>query len=153
MKAKFGSIGVAGGIALNDAGTGLNVACPSCGNAASLPTPPFTFNAETLSIGPASIKFVTCGWHGYLTNGEWKESPDSTCGKPSAPQTVPAVAKEPVNVHVGDHVRFLRMANKAASLTGKIVKIHEDGVPCVDIALDDNPEIIDTAHMDDVTQI
>jgi hypothetical protein len=56
------------------------------------------------------------------------------------------------NLNIGDHVSFLRSENKAVSLTGRIVKIHDEGVPCVDVSLDDHdPEWIETAHVDDVT--
>jgi hypothetical protein len=54
----------------------------------------------------------------------------------------------------GDHVSFLRSENKAVKLTGRIVKIHDEGVPCVDVSLDDcKTERIETAHVDDVSVI
>lgn len=55
------------------------------------------------------------------------------------------------NIQIGDRVSFLRMANKAVSLKGTIVKIYEEGVPCVDIKLDDHETATETAHIDDVT--
>ena len=53
------------------------------------------------------------------------------------------------DLKVGDRVSFLRMSNKAVSLTGTIEKVYEDGVPCVEVKLDDSDHI-ETAHMDDV---
>ena len=54
-------------------------------------------------------------------------------------------------LEVGQHVSFLRSHNKAVSLTGTIVKVHDDQ-PIVEVKLDDHdPEWIETAHVDDVT--
>jgi len=54
-------------------------------------------------------------------------------------------------LEVGQHVSFLRSHNKAVSLTGMIVKVHDDQ-PIVEVKLDDHdPEWIETAHVDDVT--
>jgi hypothetical protein len=50
---------------------------------------------------------------------------------------------------IGDHVSFLRMSNKAVRLTGTIQSFHDDGVPCVEVALDDS-EAVETAHVNDV---
>jgi hypothetical protein len=156
VKASYGSIEVKGGIAeedsetLRDFGKAMLTACPECGQVARLPLPPFTFTREPLSIGPASVKFP-CGWHGYLSGGNWLRSPDSACGQPPPVEKGTKVANKE-DLKLGDHVSFLRSENKAVSLTGKIVKIHEDGVPCVDVSLDDHdPEWIETAHVDDVT--
>jgi hypothetical protein len=59
------------------------ITCPSCGQRNALPMPPFTFtwNAETFTIGPASISLPApgCGWHGYMRNGEWIPAGDSKC--------------------------------------------------------------------------
>lgn len=53
------------------------------------------------------------------------------------------------DLKIGDHVSFLRLSNKAVSLTGTISAIHEEGVPCVDVELDTGG--FETAHVDDVT--
>jgi hypothetical protein len=54
-------------------------------------------------------------------------------------------------IKLGDHVNFLRSADKAVSLSGAVVKIYEDDVPCVDVKLDGHENWIETAHVDDVT--
>jgi hypothetical protein len=153
MKAIFGSYELKGGIGLIPNGKSVAAACPSCGQASVLPSPPFSFDEKTLSVRP-SIKF-SCGWHGYLTGGEWKESPDSTCGKLAAAAASAedvTVAKKKEALKVGQHVSFLRSHNKAVSLTGTVVKLYDDGSPVVDVKLDDHdPEWIETAHLDDVT--
>jgi hypothetical protein len=151
VKATYGTYEVKGGVQEASDGAIL-IACPGCGNCYSLRNPPFTFNRETISIGPASIKLLNCGWHGYLTNGDWITSPDSGCGKLLAmAREGRKVARE--DLKIGDHVSFLRMSNKAIRLTGTIAKIHDDA-PIVDIALDNHPaDSIDNAHVDDVTVI
>jgi hypothetical protein len=52
---------------------------------------------------------------------------------------------------VGQHVRFLRMSNKAVELTGVIEKIQDDPSPCVDIRVDGKDGGLETAHVNDVT--
>jgi hypothetical protein len=54
------------------------------------------------------------------------------------------------SLKVGDHIRALRMHNKAVSLTGTIVSVHADE-PIVEMNLDDNENWIETVHTDDVT--
>jgi hypothetical protein len=157
-KASYGSIDVKGGICEEELdpdfglGKAYLVACPDCGQSARLPIPKFTFDRGTLSIGPASVRFP-CGWHGYLGNGIWSRSPDSSCGQPVAREEAKTmVLKE--NIQIGDRVDFLRSENKAVKLRGTVVKIHPDGVPCVDVALDDHDgKWIETAHIDDVTPV
>lgn len=43
------------------------------------------------------------------------------------------------------------MANKVVSLTGTIDKLYEYGANLVEVKLDDDPNVIETAHVDDVT--
>jgi len=52
---------------------------------------------------------------------------------------------------VGQHVKFLRMRNKAVELTGVIEKIQDDPSPCVDVRVDGKDGGLETAHVDDVT--
>jgi hypothetical protein len=54
------------------------------------------------------------------------------------------------NLKVGQHVRYLRMHNKAASIEGTITQINDDGKTVV-VRTDINPEILEAAHVDDVT--
>jgi hypothetical protein len=54
------------------------------------------------------------------------------------------------SLKVGDHIRALRMHNKAVSLTGTITSVHADE-PIVEMSLDDNENWIETVHADDVT--
>jgi hypothetical protein len=49
---------------------------------------------------------------------------------------------------VGDHVKALRSHNKAVELTGTIERIEGSSVTMV---LDDNPNWLETVHLDDVT--
>lgn len=148
MKAVYGNLKTKGGVEQSD--YGVRIACPGCGNVHDLPAPPFTFNLETISIGPASIKIGHCGWHGYLTNGKWSTSTDSACGKLLAAREEGRKV-ERKDLEVGQRVSFLRSSNKAVSLTGTIVKLYEEGVPCVEVELDDDSNVIETAHADDVT--
>jgi hypothetical protein len=52
-------------------------------------------------------------------------------------------------INIGDHVKFLRMTNKAVELRGVVVAKQAPGVPCVDIQVDGTGRI-ETAHVDDV---
>jgi hypothetical protein len=54
------------------------------------------------------------------------------------------------DLHVGDQVSFARMSNKALSLKGKIVKLHDDS-ECVDVLLEGTEGALETAHAEDVT--
>jgi hypothetical protein len=57
------------------------------------------------------------------------------------------------NLKLGQHVSFLRMSNKAVSLTGTIADISEDQ-PIVAVKLDGHdPEVLEIAHVDDVTAL
>jgi hypothetical protein len=149
MKATYGTIAVKGGVGNRGPGQ-IAIACPGCGDVYTLRIPPFSFNQETLSIGPASIKLNPCGWHGYLTNGFWKRSLDSTCGVAEPVRETYKMANK-ADLKLGQHVSFLRSHNKAVSLTGTIVSISEDE-PIAAVKLDDHePEWIETAHVDDIT--
>ena len=53
------------------------------------------------------------------------------------------------DLKIGQRVSFLRLSNKAVALTGTIVKLYEEGVPLVEVKLDDNAAT-ETAHVDDV---
>ena len=57
------------------------------------------------------------------------------------------------DLHVGDKVTFLRSHDKAVSMSGTIVKLHPEGVPCVDVQIDghEDKNFFETAHVDDVT--
>jgi hypothetical protein len=83
VKATWNDIRLKGGLAWEAGeyakyGEALLIACPSCGGLAFLKMPPFTFDQKTLSIGPASLRFP-CGWHGYLTSGNYSQVGDSSC--------------------------------------------------------------------------
>jgi hypothetical protein len=157
VKATYGSIEVKGGIAeetgeVSKYRRAMLVACPSCGRAASLPIPPFTFDRATLSIGPESVKFP-CGWHGYLTNGEWRTSLDSACGV--AAERKSEETKMAAKVKVGDRVKALRTHNKAVELVGKVKKIDGNVVALAvessgGLALDHDTHV-ENVHIDDVT--
>jgi hypothetical protein len=51
---------------------------------------------------------------------------------------------------VGQHVSFLRMHNKAVSVSGTITQVNEDGKTVI-VQTDINPNILEGAHVDDVT--
>jgi hypothetical protein len=53
-------------------------------------------------------------------------------------------------INVGDHVKFLRMTNKAVELRGVVVAKQAPGVPCVDIQVDGTNGRLETAHVNDV---
>lgn len=59
---------------------GLAIKCPGCGRESYLPTdggpgPNWNFdkNREKPTLKPSVYSKGCCGWHGYLTAGEWKE--------------------------------------------------------------------------------
>jgi hypothetical protein len=54
------------------------------------------------------------------------------------------------DLKVGQHVSFLRMHNKAVSVEGTITQINEDGKTVI-VQTDINPDILEAAHVDDVT--
>jgi hypothetical protein len=154
VKATYGNIEVKGGVAEKDGR--VLIACPSCGNVYSLPNPPFTFDRERISIGPASIRLVNCGWHGYLTDGAWITSPDSTCGgkpKPSEEER----KKMAIELKKGDKVKALRSSNKAIeligtvsgidALTGKSITIEVETAGGAPVSEGHQ----ETVHIDDVT--
>ncbi len=55
--------------------TQLVIACPGCGKISGS-AGGHVFNKETLSYTPSIVhdkNLGGCGWHGWLTNGEFKE--------------------------------------------------------------------------------
>jgi hypothetical protein len=52
-------------------------------------------------------------------------------------------------IGIGDHVKFLRMTNKAVEMKGVVVAKHGPGIPCVDIRVDGSGGL-ETAHVNDV---
>jgi hypothetical protein len=53
-------------------------------------------------------------------------------------------------INVGDHVKFLRMTNKAVELKGVVMAKHGPDIPCVDIQVDGTSGRLETAHVNDV---
>ena len=110
MKAIYGTHEEKGGVQLDQSGRSILVGCPGCGVDYSLQIPPFTFDRATLSVGPASIKLLPCGWHGVLRSGIWIQASDSICKiAVEALATTPtpeAPAKEMTMLNKGDKVRL-----------------------------------------------
>jgi hypothetical protein len=149
MKATYGNLDVKGGVEQAADGDIL-IACPGCGTRYNLPKRIFSFDRERISVGPASIKLGLCGWHGYLTDGNWLTATDSACGKLLAKQEGMATMALNKKFKIGDRVDFLRSSNKAVKLRGTVAHVYEDGTPLVEVKLDDS-EAIETAHVNDVT--
>jgi len=56
----------------------LIIVCPSCGEiSAPMKKAGLRFDKETQSVTPSIVhntEFGGCGWHGFLTNGEFKDA-------------------------------------------------------------------------------
>ena len=60
-----------------DGTIGMIVCCPKCGCSMASITEGHKYDKETQSITPSLVhdtKFGGCGWHGWLTNGEFKDA-------------------------------------------------------------------------------